>query len=262
MPRGPAHYPSKGACVYCRTIGVRLTDEHIVPYAIGGSHVLREASCTACAKVTAYFEQRVARDLWGDARNSFNQPTRRKRERKSHIVITDPDDRSKQMTVPAGEYPAGFVFYKMGKAGLLQGLPEHVDVSSLWQFVVIDDEGRRNNFHSKHPGKLLIQFRHVPDDFARLIAKIGYGQVLTRLDLGDFHPICVPYILGQKRNLSYIVGGTLDDQVPEPENGYSLSTVAFGTSNRLMIAAVVRLYANTHAPAYHALIGDVTGRDQ
>ena len=49
----------------------------------------------------------------------------------------------------------------------------------------------------------------------------------------------------------------MEDQHPEPENGYTLSTAAFGTLHRLMLVALIRLYANTHAPAYHVVVGDV-----
>jgi HNH endonuclease len=194
MSRGPAYYKSKGACIYCGATGVRLTNEHIVPFSLGGSHVIREASCLRCANTTKKFEQRVARDLWGDARTSYNAPTRRKRERRSHIVVADPDNRTKSLTVPASEYPGGLVFYKMNQAGLLQGLPESLDISGLWQLVVIHDEERQRKFLQKHPGKLTLKFRHVPEAFGQLIAKIGYCQILTHLDLGDFRPICLPYI--------------------------------------------------------------------
>jgi hypothetical protein len=262
MPRGPAYFESKGACIYCGASGdVQLTDEHIVPYSLGGSHVLRKGSCLRCADITKKFEQRVARDLWGDARTSFNAPTRRKRERAKHIVIRDPDDRTKRLTIPASEYPAGLIFYKMSKAGLLMGLPETLDISSMWQMVAIDDDERRRKFLERHPGKLVIKFRHVPDAFGRLLAKIGYGQILTTLDPGDFRPICLPYITGEKTNLSYVVGGSLEEQQPERENGYSLSTAGFGTLDKLMLVALIRLYANTHSPAYHVVVGDVTGPD-
>lgn len=177
MPRGPAYFESRGACIYCGAVGVKLTDEHIVPYSLGGSHVLLDASCLHCADMTKKFEQSVARDLWGDTRTSFSAPTRRKRERKSPICIRDHDDDTEILSVPASEYPAGFVFYKMGKAGLLEGLPDSVDLSGNWQLVMIDDDKRRQTFLEKHPGKLVLKFRHIPDAFGRLLAKIAYGQI-------------------------------------------------------------------------------------
>lgn len=261
MTHGPTYFKSKGACIYCGATDVDLSNEHIVPYSLGGAHVLRDASCARCANITMKFEQRVARELWGDARTAFNAPSRRKRERKNHIIIPDPHDRTKSLTVPASEYPAGLVFYKMCQAGLLQGRPETIDLSNSWQPVVIDDEKRRQKFLEKHPGKLVLKFRHVPGAFGQLLAKISYGQVLTTLDPRDFRAICLPYITGDKTNLSYIVGGTLEDQRPEPEIGYSLSTVVFGNANMLMLVALIRLYANTHSPAYHVVVGDVAGTE-
>ena len=162
MTRGPAYFESKGACIYCGATDVKLSDEHIVPYSLGGAHVLRDASCFRCANITKKFEQKVARDLWGDARTAFNAPTRRRQERRSHITISHPDDPAKKVTVPAGEYPAGLVFYKMSQAGLLQGMPETIDISSSWQMVVIDDDKRRQRFLERHPGSLLIRFQERP----------------------------------------------------------------------------------------------------
>ena len=263
MPRGPSHFESKGACIYCGAKNAALSDEHVVPYSLGGSHVLRNASCGRCADITKKFEQKVARDLWGDPRIAFDAPSRRKRQRKKRLFMSDPGDHSMGLDIPADEFPAGFVFYKMCQAGLLQGLPADVDVSNSWQLVVIDDDKRRESFLEKHPTKKLsLSFRHVPHDFGRLLAKVGYGQVLTQLDLGDFRPICIPYILGYKANVSYVVGGTFKEQVPDRYNGYSLMTVGFGDADRLMLVALVRLLANTFAPAYHVVVGYVTGAER
>ena len=263
MPRGPFHVESNGACIYCGESDVALTDEHVVPYSLGGSHVLKGSSCGRCADITKKFEQKVARDLWGSARTAFDAPSRRKRERRKTLLMADSDGRKGDLTVPAAEYPAGFVFYKMGRAGLLRGLPADVDVSSKWQLVVIDDDKRRRSFLERYPERpLTLSFRHVPQEFGRLLAKVGYGHLLTQLELGDFRPICLPFILGNETNVSYVVGGTLEEQVPEPNNGYSLGTAAFGSADRLMLVALVRLLANTHAPAYHVVVGDVLGSDR
>lgn len=263
MPRGPLHIETKGACIYCGVVDAELSDEHIVPYSLGGSHVLRKASCGRCADITKKFEQKVARDLWGDARIAFDAPSRRKSQRRQKLNMPEPGGSGKKLIIPAAEYPAGFVFYKMRPAGLLQGLPADFDVSNDWQLVVIDDDQRRKNFLAKYPTrKLTLGFRHVPHEFGRLLAKIGYGQVLTQLNLGDFRPICIPYILGHKANVSYIVGGTFEEQMPEREIGYSLGTVGFGSADRIMLVALIRLLSNTCAPAYHVVVGDVDGHDR
>ena len=174
--------------------------------------------------------------------------------------MSDAEDLTKKIAVPAQEYPAGFVFYKMYIPGLLQNLTEDVDVSKLWKFVVIDDDDRRNEFLKKNQSKLVMSFRNVPQEFGQLLCKIAYGQLLTTLDLGDFNPICLPYIMGSKTNVSYIVGGTLEDVLPNPETGYSLNTSGFIISNgRMLLIVTIRLYANTNAPEYQVVVGDVIG---
>jgi len=257
MGHGPTYYPSKGACIYCGATGVQLMDEHIVPYSLGGTHVLREASCARCEKMTSKFERRVARDLWGDARTSFDQPTRRKRQRKTHIEMPNPNSRDRKQLIPAAEYPGGFVFYKMGQCGFLRGLPETTDISGSWLLVMVDDEARRNSFFEKYGHHPALTFRHVPDAFGRLLAKIAYCQVLTALDPLDFRAFILPCVKGEAKNISYFVGSK--DGLPEAGYGYRLTTFFGEYADRLILMVEVRLYANTHAPTYEIVVGDVSG---
>ncbi len=240
---------------------MRLTDEHVVPLSLGGQHILEGASCLACADVTKRFEQDVAREMWGAARNSYNAPSRRKAKRASHILLSDPDRPEQKVKVPFSEYPAAMVFYKMGSAGLLEGLPENVDVSSAWQLVAISDREKAKGFQEKFGIKLTSKFRHVPESFARLLAKIGYCHMLVKLDPQDFRPICLPYILG-KPNPSYVVGGSLNDPPPNTGMGYVLNTACFGTEDRLMLMTEIRLFADNGTPIYHVVVGDVSGSKQ
>lgn len=41
--------------------------------------------------------------------------------------------------------------------------------------------------------------------------------------------------------------------------GYNLRTAVFGDETRLLLIALVRLYANLHSPMYHIVVGDVSG---
>lgn len=222
--------------------------------------MLRHASCANCEDMTKGFEQRVARDLWGDGRTSFNAPSRRKKERKSHLEMPNPNEHGRKELIPAADFPGGFVFYKMGSCGFLRGLPDTADISPSWQMVVIDDDARRNDFIHKYGRPPVLTFRHVPDAFGRLLAKIGYCQVLTALDPTDFSPLVLPYIRGDKINVSYVVGSK--DGAPEPGDGYRLTTLYAEHNGRIILMAEVRLYANTHAPTYEVLVGEATGAEQ
>lgn len=261
MPHGPTKFPSKGVCIYCGANGFRLTDEHIVPLSLGGQHVIEEASCYSCADVTKKFEQDVARELWGDARTSYNAPSRRKKQRKTHIILTDPKNPQRTVKVPYADYPAPIVFYKMSRAGFLEGMPETLDISASWKLEVLSDYERNRVFEEKYGIPLTARFRHVPISFARVIAKIGYGHILSILDPGDFRPICLPYILGTKANLSYVVGSAVFTGSPDAGIGYSLGTRLFGSMDHLTVIATIRLFANNLSPTYHVIVGDIVGRE-
>lgn len=256
MPHWITYFETKGKCIYCGVVSNDLTNEHIVPYSLGGQHVIRKASCAKCADITKKFEQKVARDLWGDARISFNGPSRTKKDRPTHIEVSG-------KKIPAYEYPAGLVFYKMGKSGFMQGLSETEDISSQWKLIMVDDDLRRKNYFKKYGEYPPLKFMHVPQDFARLIAKIGYGQILTIFHPNEFNHICLPYILGSKSNLSFIVGWGDDNIFPLANTGYSLDIKFIGSKelDRLLMIAKVRLYSNTHSPEYEVIVGEFVGKD-
>ncbi len=124
MSHGHTRIASRGSCIYCGATAVKLADEHAVPLSLGGQHILEGASCRRCADITSKFELDVARELWGDARISYDAPSRRKKQRKTHIVLRDPANLDRKVKVPYRDYPAPMEIYKMAQAGLLQGFPE------------------------------------------------------------------------------------------------------------------------------------------
>ncbi len=262
MSHGPTHIPSRDVCIYCRCTGVRLTDEHIMPYFIGGAHVLKGASCDNCAKITSRFERDVSRDLWGDARIAYDAPSRRKKNRPKIMLMRDPYNQDRKLRVLPEDYPAVMIFYRMRKAGILQGLPETVDLSSTWELVTPTDTDKIERFTAKYGQRPIMSFKNVPDSFARLLAKVAYGQVLCSLDPDDFRPICVPYILGQKKNISYVVGGRWSYSEMKPGIGYEMRTNCIKFPGRLLIIVEIQIIPNNVTPTYHVLVGDVQGDEE
>lgn len=262
MTYSPTRIPSKGFCIYCGRAELRLTDEHVLPYSIGGHHVIEEASCDDCAKITSKFELDVTRELWGDARIAFNAPSRRKKKRPPYIEVRDANNPSKTLQVPVNEYPAAMVFYRMHSAGILDGFPENLDSSKQWEFTTICDRQKIDRYVEKYGQEPTAKFRHVPDSFARLLAKVAYGQVLCSLDPDDFRPICLPYILGEKKNPSHVVGGRWSYPDIQPGIGYELRTNCVNFLDKLLIVVEIQFLPNCQTPVYHVLVGDVSGTSE
>lgn len=68
--------------MYCGSVD-GLTDEHVIPYALGGTLVLAKSSCRPCAAKTSLYELKVLRGFMSDARLVARLPSRRKKERPS-----------------------------------------------------------------------------------------------------------------------------------------------------------------------------------
>lgn len=214
-----------------------------------------------CANITGRFEQDIARGLWGEARASYNAPTRRKKEQAKFFLLKDPNGISGDLTVSAEKYPALMIFYKMPIAGILAGIDYSVNRLAQWELKVIVDANRFEEFQLRHPGRLTATFNHVPDSFGRMLAKIGHCYLLTALDLSDFNPICLPYVLGKKSNVSHVVGSSPINAPLQLELGYSLRVVQLSTVDRTLLMVEIRLLANNDTPTYHIVVGEVDGRE-
>ncbi len=94
-----------------------------------------------------------------------------------------------------------------------------------------------------------------------MLAKIGYGQVLCSLDPSDFEAICLPYILGIKKNVFYIVGGRKTLAPHTPGIGYSMSTIFIGDTANAMVSAEIRLLGDNGTPSYHVVVGTISGTE-
>ena len=149
----------------------------------------------------------------------------------------------------------------MPVAGILAGTDRLVDRSREWVLKAIVDDARVREFEKKHPGRLTSSFKHVPQSFGRMLAKIGHCQVMTALDFGDFTPICLPYILGKKSNVSYVVGSGPTNAPLQRELGYSLRTIQVLTNDRMLLVVEIRLIANSDTPTYHVVVGEVIGSE-
>ncbi|TXL71780.1 HNH endonuclease [Vineibacter terrae] len=64
-----------------------LTDEHIIPFALGGRWVVPKSSCAACARATGAFEQVFLRTMLGPLRMYFDMPTRRRKARPKKLPL-------------------------------------------------------------------------------------------------------------------------------------------------------------------------------
>jgi hypothetical protein len=73
-------YPPVGKCIYCGSDGGAkgLSDEHMVPFSLGGDAILPKASCAACATETSKIELYLARHIFYGLRSHVGAPSRKR----------------------------------------------------------------------------------------------------------------------------------------------------------------------------------------
>jgi hypothetical protein len=120
------------ACIFCGTTTRRLTREHIIARAIGGTMTLASATCAhqigikskvkTCQDITRDIEQFCFRNMLGSFRHAVGFPSN---ERPTHLSLPIVDRSSNQLIeirqVDLKDHPAHLMVPTFGRPGLLYG---------------------------------------------------------------------------------------------------------------------------------------------
>lgn len=116
---------SFGECIYCGALAkdVELTDEHIIPFSLGGKAVIREGSWKQCARETAKLENEIAHKVLWEFRAHVKSPTRRKKSRPAVLPFAYSIAGRERLTksVPIADHPFFTPMPVWGRPGLLTG---------------------------------------------------------------------------------------------------------------------------------------------
>lgn len=247
-----------GRCIYCGRTDLKLTDEHIIPYALNGEPKLLAASCKPCAEITSRFEMKVLRGALLPLRAKAKFKCRKKslpqvmpldveRDGEFHSERIDIDRHPGMALVPIYPAPAHLsgVSIELGKMmvlgtrGILPDNPQKVSetlgIERFRQHAMIDDFA-----------------------FAQLLAKIAYCTAIARWGYDVFDERWVlPTIFEQTYDVSRWVGCNTGARV---NRGKGLHQV---TSR--IVANEIHVYILLFAPCaieeYLVIVGSVIQSD-
>ncbi len=221
---------------------------------------LPKASCKPCAKITHHFEYTCCRQIFGKFRIRHNLPTRRKKERPTHLtaMATTEGNAPRSVVLAAAEYPTELFMYKFGKANALMGMPAHVNTFE-WVPYGITDNAEMKAFEQKHGGNFTTQVKLQPVELGRMLAKIGHSFAVATVGFDAFRPLALDLILGRTDNVSHTVGSISEIQPTVPDAGHVLSLEYHVEpfKKRALLIAGIRLFASIQTPSYHVVVGDV-----
>lgn len=253
-----------GRCIYCGSADPPLTDEHIIPFGLGGEDVLAAASCMECQRaINSGYESRLLRSSLLPFRTVLGLPTRNTRERPTHFrVELNRGGTWVTEDVPVAAYPAivswpvfyppssldgrpetGLRFRRLLSIAVNQPTPESPDNPELVRLGAT---------------QIRLSIRIQPFDLAREIAKIGYGYAVAVHGVDAINPSVIPTILNVSDDAYRWVGCTEDTMAPAALG--APHTVQVGLLGGT-VAARVQLFSEPAlrdgVPEYLVLVGQL-----
>jgi hypothetical protein len=211
----PTHtFPPINRCIYCGTAIEALSDEHILAYALGGTLILPKASCAKCANVTKKIEQVCARRIFGAYRIKTGMPTRRPKERPSHLrldVVTIQGEVS-PIHIAATDHPAPLALLVWGPPAVFQSGVPGAYIPAGVRIHFPDSEAMRHRLTATDAKGISINFRDTRF-FARILAKIAYSFAVAT-DRVSIQPAAdqVRCIFDETVDYLPFIGGDINDK--------------------------------------------------
>jgi hypothetical protein len=156
-------------------------DEHVIPLALGGNLILREAACRKCEKViNEEVEPPVLLKEWGYLRIKHNFPTlgKSKKKRPTHVTLRSRDGAA--LSIPIQDCSTLVPAYKFIAPRILSGAPRTDDNKHWTMDAYGTDHESELRMRAEYPQwdgvHLLVP---QPYTFARLLAKIAYCRAVA-----------------------------------------------------------------------------------
>lgn len=268
--KSPISNKTIGKCIYCGSTN-NLSDEHVLAYALHSDQQLYKASCPECAGMTSQIELRVLREAYGPARHILNMRTRHKKNRKertSYPVVMEKDGSEVVEDLPIEDFPAAIIAPVFGYPeyiaehyrGLGISLPTGFLTAGVVAFQRPNGKDVDEIKKQYEASKVSIQSEMSWKDFARFLAKVGYGFIVAKYGLENIEEAYVlDTILGRTDDvLRYVGCQGLNRQLPNRKVKGIFHNIGVD-AQRGEFVFWLRLFDNfNNAPEYIVVVGKAT----
>jgi hypothetical protein len=246
-----------GRCMYCLAPGgpgVVLTEEHLVPRALGGRLTLRDAVCEPCRRITGRLEQQTLDREFAVAKTLLALKRRRARakgpSRLPPVVLEGPE--ATPQAVAAGAFPRTFWLPAFEPAGLLAGVDRAATPSRIELVACTLDLGTptRATVAAAPP---------LPDPaaYAHSIAKWAYALAVAQRGLDGCDTGAMRDLMLGRRDDAFAFVGSAPQ--PAPASREWLHDLALHERDGWLVATLA-LFASAGMRPYEVVIGRPAGR--
>lgn len=267
---GGHRVPSPGRCIYCGANGVQLTDEHVVPYALGAnSLVLEKSSCATCQAIIQRYEQEVLKKQLGTFRAQVSAPTRRKKDRLTevwmHFMEVDAQARPLRdlghRVVPLDEAPLAICLWSSPMPRLLDPTASGGSLGQPWTWIdkhAVTDIARQvaKETGAEHVAAKIGEVNRI--HYLRSLAKTAHAYATATIGLEAFEPLLPDLILGRRDDVETYVGD-LPHENPFGADDHQTLQIAIGEATDgpaagYLVVHIV-LYPSLNSPAHVVILG-------
>lgn len=245
-----------GHCIYGPAHSGPLSDEHIIPFALGGYLVLPQSSCKECAAETSRFEAAILRGGFRAFKEAIKLPSRTKERPKELPLFCVNGDENLKVMVPVEDYPLTLALpYFIGP--YLARLPDTLyNQKEPWVFAAqIKLDVLAKNYGIESFGTVSVDSLA----FARLLAKIALGLTVSYYGPSNVIPFVAEMIRQDCKYDYRRYIGSCDDARPPVDGDVThefFHRVAIADGVRLLVCQI-RLFASLGAPSYHVIVGQL-----
>jgi hypothetical protein len=244
-------YDPVGHCIYCHGYGSKLSNEHIIPYSLNGTHILPKASCLKCAEVTSQIERVVCREFFGQLRAHAGFRTRRQHPDQFFADLIFENGHRQRVSVPIDIHPSVLVLPQFAMPDLLSGRTPDGNFrirDTIWH---VEPRLEWDEFVKARGAKqAAIQYPRKPQQFARFLAKIAHAYAVARLGVDGFKPLLIDLILGRNVVRAPELVGS-EPEIAPPASGvlHELDLV----KNKNFVVVRIRLLASSSIKGAHGV---------
>lgn len=269
--------PTPGRCIYCRDDQRELTDEHVIPYALGGhTAIFKKASCVACARTIQKYEQRILRGQLGVFRARIGAPTSNPKDRPTHqdLHFVEVDRTGLQIrdlgsrTFAIDDAPLNLSVWQLAPPRILGEMrTEQEHVGSPWTSISHSESQKALAMRlarevAEETGAVHVAVKVDTinrEDFLRFLVKTAHAYAVFEKGLEAFRPLTTNLILNRDNDLAkYAGGGPINPEYessPASMTELSVGVVKDGPAAGYT-AVYIRLYPLLGTPPHVVIVGE------
>ena len=243
-------YAPLGRCLYCLATGVPLTEEHLVPRALGGRLTLRDAVCEPCRRLTGRAEQMTLdrEFLVPKTLLALKRPRARGHgpSRLPAVLLAGDDAPS---TFTANTFPRSFALPAFERVGLLASTG-HAQIPGHIEFVDCTLNLGTPTRHAVATTLPLID----PKAYAWSIAKWAYALAVAERGLDGFDTRPMRDLMLGRRDDVFAFVGTASPRVDVPREWLHDFTVR---EDGAWLTVTLALFASAGMRPYEVVVGRI-----